>query len=73
MKYRSIKKDGSLEAPIKVNDDTYSTPSYLPVPGIGVLPITWSLIKAREPVLVDTGMPIDRDEFFQDAEVADRP
>ncbi len=54
-----------MEAPIRVNDDTYSTPSYLPVPGIGVLPITWSLIKGTEPVLVDTGMPIDRDEFFK--------
>jgi flavorubredoxin len=54
-----------MESPFKVNADTYSTATYLPIPGMGVLPITWSLIKAKEPILVDTGMPIERDEFFK--------
>lgn len=54
-----------MESPFKVSAEIYNVPTYFPIPGMGVLPITWSLIKAKEPILVDTGMPIERDEFFK--------
>ena len=54
-----------MESPFSVAPDTYNVPSYFPVPGLGFLPITWSLIRGREPVLVDTGMPIETEEFLK--------
>ena len=39
--------------------------SYIPVPGFGVLPVNAFVIKARQPVLVDTGMAALRPAFMQ--------
>jgi glyoxylase-like metal-dependent hydrolase (beta-lactamase superfamily II) len=39
-------------------------PSYFPIPGFGILPINAFLIRAAEPVLVDTGVAVLRDEFM---------
>ena len=46
-------------------DDTYVLPSFLPVPdvpapGFGKLMVNSYLIKAKEPLLIDAGMPIGR-------------
>jgi flavorubredoxin len=40
-------------------------PAHLPIPGIGFLPVNAFVIKAREPVLVDTGMGIDSEDFMK--------
>jgi flavorubredoxin len=40
-------------------------PAHFPVPGAGFLPVNAFVIKAREPVLVDTGMGIDSGEFMK--------
>ena len=40
-------------------------PAHFPVPGAGLLPVNAFVIKAKEPVLVDTGMGIDSDEFME--------
>lgn len=40
-------------------------PAHFPVPGAGFLPVNAFLIKAQEPVLVDTGIGIDSDEFMK--------
>jgi glyoxylase-like metal-dependent hydrolase (beta-lactamase superfamily II) len=39
----------------KVAPDTHALTCYLPVPGAGILPAKAHLIRARQPVLVDTG------------------
>ena len=40
-------------------------PAHFPIPGAGFLPINAFVIKAKEPVLVDTGMGIDSDDFMK--------
>jgi len=50
--------------PQTVAPDTISLTSYLPVPGMGVLPINAFVIRAAEPVLVDTGLAGLRGEFL---------
>lgn len=42
--------------PQPVTTDTTSIVSYMPIPGLGVLPINSFVIHASEPVLVDTGL-----------------
>jgi flavorubredoxin len=47
-----------------VGTDTHLLTSYVPLPGLGVLPVNAFLIRAREPVLVDTGLAALRDDFM---------
>lgn len=54
-----------MDKPYQVMSDTYILPAHHPIPGIGFLPINAFVIKAAEPVLVDTGMVIDTDEFIK--------
>jgi hypothetical protein len=46
--------------------DIVSLVSYIPIPGYGVLPVNAFVIKAREPVLVDTGMAAVRSDFMRE-------
>lgn len=39
-------------------------PAHFPIPGAGFLPVNAYVIKAKEPVLVDTGMGIESEEFM---------
>lgn len=39
-------------------------PSYFPIPRLGILPINAFVLRAAEPVLVDTGQPLLSDEFM---------
>ena len=39
-------------------------PSYFPIPGLGILPINAFVLRAAEPVLVDTGQALLSDEFM---------
>src|SRR5690606_37782045 len=48
-----------------VGADTDLLPAYVPLPGLGVLPVNAYLFPAREPVLVDTGIAALRDGFLQ--------
>jgi flavorubredoxin len=43
-------------------------PAHFSLPGVGFLPINAFLIKGREPMLVDTGMGIDGEEFVSTLE-----
>ncbi|PZC46860.1 MAG: Flavorubredoxin [Chloroflexi bacterium] len=57
-------------APYKASEDVYVLPSYLrvpdvAVPGFGLLVVNSYLIKGREPILIDTGMPIVKEEFLE--------
>ena len=49
----------------RVGPDTDMLPAYVPLPGLGVLPVNAFVIHAREPVLVDTGIAALRDEFMR--------
>lgn len=48
----------------RVAADTWQLGSWMPVPGLGVLPANAYDIRSREPVLVDTGLAALRDDFL---------
>jgi glyoxylase-like metal-dependent hydrolase (beta-lactamase superfamily II) len=50
---------------LAINSETTVFTSVVPAPGIGVLPINAFLIKGRQPVLVDTGIFPEHDEFIE--------
>lgn len=54
-----------MEAPQRINDETYAIPTFFPAGPFGFLPINWYLIKAKEPILIDTGMIVERDDFVK--------
>jgi flavorubredoxin len=47
-----------------VSPDTWALRTYAPLPGLGILPVNAFLIQAAQPVLVDTGMIGDREDFI---------
>jgi len=51
--------------PYRAAPDTWVLPSYLTVPGIGLIVINSYLIESAEPVVIDTGMPVVRQEFLE--------
>ena len=53
-----------MEAAYKVAEDVYALPSYLDVPMLGLVPVNAYLLRAREPILVDTGMAAESDLFL---------
>ncbi len=53
----------ALHAPQRINDAWTALPSWLPVPGMGVLPVNSFLLSGTEPMLVDTGLSALSDEF----------
>jgi glyoxylase-like metal-dependent hydrolase (beta-lactamase superfamily II) len=54
----------SLFASSSLSADTTLIGNHVPVPGLGVLPVNAFVIRAREPVLVDTGLASGRDSFL---------
>jgi flavorubredoxin len=54
-----------MDKPFQIMPDIEALPAHFPVPGAGILPINAFVIKAKEPVLVDTGMGIDGEEFMK--------
>lgn len=54
-----------MEDPYAVAGDVHVLASSEVAPGYGVLPVNAYLIGADEPVLVDTGLPSERDEFLE--------
>mgnify|MGYP001825800218 FL=1 len=53
-----------MDKPYQALQDIEVLPAHFPVPGAGFLPVNAFVIKAKEPVLVDTGMGIDGEEFM---------
>src|SRR5512146_768905 len=51
-----------------VAPDTDILPSYFPIPGFGTLPVNAYVLKAQQPVLIDTGLPMDTDAFVNELE-----
>ena len=51
--------------PFQMGPDINVLPAYFPIPSMGFLPVNAFVIKAKEPVLVDTGMGIESEEFMK--------
>ena len=47
-----------------VHEDTESLGSYVPVPGFGILPVNAFIVRAEQPLLVDTGAIVMKDAFM---------
>jgi glyoxylase-like metal-dependent hydrolase (beta-lactamase superfamily II) len=67
-----------MQAPISlenqsIGSDTTVLRAYTPVPGFGVLPVNAFLIRAAEPVLIDTGLGALREEFMEKLRAAIDP
>jgi hypothetical protein len=54
-----------MHKPYQAMPDIEVIPSHFPIPGARFLPVNAFVIKAAEPVLVDTGMGIESDEFMK--------
>ena len=54
-----------MEKAYQVMPDIEVLPSHFPVPGAGYLSVNAFVLKAKEPVLIDTGMGIDSEEFMK--------
>ena len=53
-----------MDAPYQAAPDVHVLPANLPLPGVGVLPINAYVLLAEEPVVIDTGLGIFREQFF---------
>ncbi len=54
-----------METPIHVTDTISALPSYVPVPGLGLLPVNAYALKSAAPVLIDAGLHADRVAFME--------
>lgn len=52
-----------MDAPYQGAADVHVLPTNLPLPGVGVLPVNAYVLLAEEPVLIDTGIGFDSDDF----------
>ncbi len=57
-----------MDKPYQAMPDVEVLPAHFPIPGMGLLPINAFVIKAGEPVLVDTGIGIESAEFMKTLE-----
>ncbi len=53
-----------MDNPYQGSADVHVLPTNLSLPGVGVLPINAYLIMAEEPVLIDSGVAVDADQFI---------
>lgn len=51
--------------PYRAAPDIDVLPAYFPIPGLGILPVNAFVVKAAEPVLVDTGLVPVSNEFME--------
>jgi len=54
-----------MDKPYQAMQDVTVLSAHFPVPAAGLLPVNAFIIKAKEPVLVDTGMGIDSEAFIK--------
>jgi flavorubredoxin len=56
----------NLRKPYLAARDVHTFPSHLPLGGLGLLPVNAYLITGSEPILVDTGLAVDRGDFEEE-------
>ena len=54
-----------MDEPFELMADIEVLPAHFPIFGMGFLPVNAFVLKAAEPVLVDTGMGIESDDFMR--------
>lgn len=54
----------TMDSPYRVGEDVHVLPTHLDVPGVGTLTVNAFVLMAEQPVLVDTGIGLDSDEFI---------
>jgi glyoxylase-like metal-dependent hydrolase (beta-lactamase superfamily II) len=53
-----------MDAPYQAARDVHVFPVHMPLPGVGFLPVNAYLLMAEEPVLIDTGIGVDGEDFI---------
>lgn len=53
-----------MEKPLHISGTVAALPSYVPIPGLGLLPVNAYVVKSTAPVLIDTGLQADVNEFM---------
>ncbi len=53
-----------MDSPYQGSADVHVLPTNISLPGVGVLPINAYLIMAEEPVLIDSDVAVDADQFI---------
>ncbi len=56
---------GDHAGPTAIGDDVHVLPSSLSLPGVGNIIVNAYVLLAERPVLVDTGLGVERDEFLE--------
>jgi hypothetical protein len=54
-----------MDRPYQAMSDIEVLPAHFPIPDAGFLAVNAYVIRAKEPVLIHTGMGIDSDEFMK--------
>ncbi len=54
-----------MDRPFQSMPDIEVLPAHFPIPGMGFLPVNAFVIKDKEPILIDTGMGIESQEFMK--------
>ena len=54
-----------MNEPYQIMPDIHVLPSFIPIPGLGTLPVNAFVILAEEPVLVDTGVGVESEAFLK--------
>jgi glyoxylase-like metal-dependent hydrolase (beta-lactamase superfamily II) len=53
-----------MDSPYQGSTDVHVLPTHLSLPGVGVLPVNAYLIASEQPVLIDSGLAMDADQFI---------
>ena len=53
-----------MEEILRPHDDIRVIPSFVPIPGVGFLPVNAFVLLGQEPVLVDTGLAFESEQFL---------
>jgi hypothetical protein len=62
-----------MDQPYRASSDVYVLPTHLAIPGVGNLLVNAFVLLSEEPVLIDTGLGIDGEEFVAALESVIRP
>ncbi|MGH4018687.1 MAG: MBL fold metallo-hydrolase [Pseudonocardiaceae bacterium] len=52
-----------MRKPHTAAPDVFTLPSHLPIDGVGMQPVNTHLVRGSQPLLIDSGMPVDRGDF----------
>jgi flavorubredoxin len=56
-----------MESPYEVAEETFVIADELPVPGLGILPVSAAVIRGEQPMIIDTLPPVRHQQFVEQA------